>query len=51
MGEEIGDTDEIMTPEIAGDWARRYWGRVEFLHDNEFITDEDYETITRGEEQ
>jgi len=51
MGQEVGDTGIIMTSEVAEDWARRSRARVEVVYDEGFITEEDYETITRGEEQ
>ncbi|MBI1968743.1 hypothetical protein HYS49_02430 [Candidatus Woesearchaeota archaeon] len=45
MGQEVGDTGIIMTPEVAEDWARRSRARVEAAHDEAFITQEDYERV------
>lgn len=45
MNEEIGNTGEIMTPEVAEDWSRRYQGRVEILHDIGSITEEEYQRV------
>ena len=45
MGQEIGDTGGIMTPQIAEEWARRYRERVDLLVEFGFITKEMYNEI------
>ncbi|MBI1968741.1 hypothetical protein HYS49_02420 [Candidatus Woesearchaeota archaeon] len=45
MDQEIGNTGEIMTAEVAEDWARRYRGRVEILQDYGSITEEEYQRV------
>ena len=45
MGQGVGDTGIIMTPEVAEDWARRSRARVEIAYDEAFITEEDYQRV------
>ena len=41
----------IMTPEIAQEWAQTYRTKLDLALEYGFITEEDYQRVTRGEEQ